>query len=88
MSSTSATLDDRGIEAFADQVARDIGATLGTALAAIGDRLGLYRAMADAQPVTAAQLARRTGTHERSVPEWLNAQAAGGDVTYDPEARP
>ena len=57
------------------------------ALVNIGDRLGLYRAMADAQPVTAAELAARTATHERYVREWLNAQAAGGYVTYDPATR-
>src|ERR1700755_543033 len=39
--------------------------------------------MADAQPITAGELAARTNTHERYVREWLNAQAAGGFVTYD-----
>ena len=81
MSATA--LDETRIEAFADQVTSDIGATLGTALVTIGDRLGLYRAMADAQPVSAAELAERTATYERYVREWLNQQAAGGYVTYD-----
>ncbi len=49
----------------------------------IGDKLGLYREMADAGPMTPAELAKRTGTRERYVREWLSAQAAGGYVTYD-----
>jgi SAM-dependent methyltransferase len=52
----------------------------------VGDRLGLYRAMADAQPVSAAELAARTSTHERYVREWLNTQAASGYVDYDPSS--
>jgi len=55
-----------------------------SALILIGDKLGLYRAMADGAPVTAADLARRTGTAERYVREWLNANAAGHYVEYDP----
>jgi SAM-dependent methyltransferase len=80
------TLDQSRIEAFAGQVATEIGAALNVALVTIGDQLGLYRAMADGQPLSAVELARRTATHERYVREWLNAQAAGGFVTYDPEA--
>ncbi len=49
-----------------------------------GDRLGLYRALADADGLTSEQLAERTGTAERYVREWLSAQAAGGFVDYDP----
>jgi SAM-dependent methyltransferase len=83
--SPSPIIDEARVEAFVGQVATDIGAALGTALVAVGDRLGLYRAMADGQPVSAAVLAERTGTRERYVREWLNAQAAGGYVTYDAE---
>ena len=78
------TIDETRVEAFVGQVATDVGAALNTALVALGDRLGLYRAMADAQPVSAADLAARTSTHERYVREWLNTQAASGYVTYDP----
>lgn len=81
----STTLDETLVEAFAGQILIDVGATLGTALVTIGDRLGLYRAMADGQPVGAAELAARTETHERYVREWLNAQAASGYVRYDAE---
>jgi SAM-dependent methyltransferase len=77
------TIDEARVEFFAGQIATEIGAALNVALVDIGDRLGLYRAMADGQPVAAAELAQRTGTHERYVREWLNAQAAGGFVLYD-----
>jgi SAM-dependent methyltransferase len=52
----------------------------------MGDRLGLYRALAGAGPLSPAELADRTGTAERYVREWLNSQAAGGYVTYDPDS--
>ena len=62
----------------------DLGAAMSAALVVIGDRLGLYRAMADGEPVSAEQLAHRTGTDARYVREWLSNQAAGGYVSYDP----
>ena len=62
----------------------DFGATLSTAMVSIGDRLGLYRALAGGGPATPAELAARTGTVERYVREWLSANAAGGYVEYDP----
>jgi SAM-dependent methyltransferase len=80
----SLTIDESRVEAFVGLVATDVGAALNTALVAVGDRLGLYRAMADAQPVSAAELAARTSTQERYVREWLNTQAASGYVTYEP----
>ena len=52
----------------------------------MGDKLGLYRALAGAGPLTPAELAERTGTAERYVREWLNAQAAGEFVSYDPDS--
>ena len=61
----------------------DMGAAIRAVLILLGDRLGLYKAMADGTPVTPAELARRTGTAERYVREWLNANAASGYVTYD-----
>ncbi len=69
---------------FVGRVVGEVGASLNTALVAIGDQLGLYHAMAGAGPLTPAGLATRTGTAERYVREWLNAQAAGGFVAYDP----
>jgi len=62
----------------------DFGATFTAALIRIGDKLGLYKGLAAGGPQTAGELAKRTGTVERYVREWLSAQAAGGYVTYDP----
>ncbi len=64
----------------------DLGAALSSALVVIGDRLGLYRAMADGAPVTADELAARTDTDPRYVREWLSNQSAGGYVSYSPES--
>jgi 2-polyprenyl-3-methyl-5-hydroxy-6-metoxy-1,4-benzoquinol methylase len=61
----------------------DFGATFNAALIRIGDRLGLYKALAASGAQTPAELAKKTGTAERYVREWLSAQAAGGYVTYD-----
>ena len=73
-------IDERKLEAFIGHAATELGAALNAALVTLGDELGLYRAMADGQPVTPAELAARTGTQERYVREWLNAQAASGFV--------
>jgi SAM-dependent methyltransferase len=78
------TVDPAKLQAFLGQVVGDFGAIVGAAAAAIGDELGLYRAMADGEPLTPASLAERTGTHERYVREWLLNQVAGGYVAYDP----
>lgn len=69
---------------FLGQVIGELGATVNAGLIVVGDRLGLYKAMAGAGAVTPAELAEKTGTTERYVREWLNAQAAGGYVKYDP----
>jgi SAM-dependent methyltransferase len=84
MAPSQATLDQAKVEEFFGKVVQDVAATLHAGLVLIGDKLGLYRAMAGAGPLTPADLAKRTGTHERYVREWLSAQAAGGYVTYDP----
>jgi SAM-dependent methyltransferase len=80
-------IDEEKLGAFMNQAVGELGATLGAALVVIGDKLGLYKAMAGAGSITSAQLAARTGTAERYVREWLNAQAAGGYLTYDPATR-
>jgi SAM-dependent methyltransferase len=72
------------LQDFLGKVVTDVGAAMSAALVIIGDRLGLYRAMAARGPVTAVELAEKTQTSERYIREWLNAQAAGGYVTYDP----
>lgn len=61
----------------------DFGGTFHSAMAVIGDKLGLYKAMAEAGPITSEELATRTGTTERYVREWLASQAAGGYASYD-----
>ena len=62
----------------------DFGATFHAALVAIGDKLGLYKGLAAGGAQTPGELAKRTGTTERYVREWLCSQAAGGYVSYDP----
>lgn len=76
-------VDPAKLDAFMTRLLNELGATASAVLVRIGDELGLYRAMADGTPVTPAELARRTGTHERYVREWLSNQAAGGYVEYD-----
>ena len=81
-----AEVDTDKLMQFVFRAVEEVGATLNTALVVMGDRLGLYRAMAGAGPLAPAELAERTGTAERYVREWLNAQAAGGYVSYDPDS--
>ncbi len=83
---TTASIDETKVEHFAHQVIGDIGAAMSAVLIHIGDRLGLYRALGDALPVTSADLAAKTGLAERYVREWLHNQAAAGWITYDPAA--
>jgi SAM-dependent methyltransferase len=80
-------VDMDALMAFVFRAVDEVGATLNCALVVMGDRLGYYRALADHGPLEAADLARRTSTGERYAAEWLNAQAAGGYVTYDPATR-
>jgi SAM-dependent methyltransferase len=85
MSATMQAIDQARLDEFMGRFVGDLGAALSAALVVIGDRLGLYRAMADGEPVSAAELAARTETDERYVREWLSNQAAGGYVSYDAE---
>jgi 2-polyprenyl-3-methyl-5-hydroxy-6-metoxy-1,4-benzoquinol methylase len=71
---------------FVFRAVDEVGATLNTALVVIGDKLGLYRALAGTDGLTPEELAEQTGTAERYVREWLNAQAAGDFVSYDPDS--
>jgi SAM-dependent methyltransferase len=79
-------IDPEKLNALLGQAVQDMGAALHAALIVIGDKLGLYRAMADGTPVTPAELAARTSTSERYVREWLNANAAGNYVQYHAES--
>jgi SAM-dependent methyltransferase len=78
-------IDQAKLDEFMGRFVADLGATMSAALIVIGDRLGLYRAMVGGEPVSAEELAQRTGTDGRYVREWLSNQAAGGYVSYDPE---
>jgi SAM-dependent methyltransferase len=78
------SLDQAKLDQFLERFTGDLGAAMSATLVVVGDRLGLYRALADAGPLTPADLAARTGTAERYVREWLSAQAASGYVDYDP----
>ncbi len=71
---------------FVFRAVDEVGATLNAALVVMGDKLGLYRALAGAGGLSPSELAQRTDTSERYVREWLNAQAAGGFVDYDPDS--
>lgn len=70
-------------EAFMGKMVGDMGAAIGAGLVIVGDKLGLYKALADGGPATSAELADRTATHERYIREWCAAQAAAGYVDYD-----
>jgi SAM-dependent methyltransferase len=83
----AAQVDPAKLEAFLGKVVGELGAAASALLVRIGDELGLYRAMAGAGPMTAAELAARTGTHERYLREWLANQAAGGYLEYDAAER-
>ena len=80
-------MDETKMMDFVERAVEDVGALLGGAMVVIGDKLGLYRAMAGSGPVTPAQLAGHTGTAERYVREWLSAQAARGYLTYEGDGR-
>ena len=77
-------IDPEKLNEFLGRALVDFGATFHAALVRIGDKLGLYKALAAGGPQTSAELAKRTGTTERYIREWLSAQAAGGYVSYDP----
>jgi SAM-dependent methyltransferase len=83
MATSVQSLDQVKLDEFLGRFVGDLGAALSAALVVIGDRLGLYRAMRDGEPVSAEELAERTGTDPRYVREWLSNQAAGGYVNYD-----
>jgi SAM-dependent methyltransferase len=87
MAAAASPLNETKLNAFMNQAVMDMGAAMHAALVIIGDKLGLYKAMASAGSMTAAQLASKTGTNERYVREWLNANAASSYVTYDASSK-
>jgi len=79
-------IDEAKLEAFTGQALTDMGAIISAPLIQIGEKLGLYKAMAHAGPLSSQEVAERSGAAERYVREWLRNQAAGGYVTYDPDS--
>ena len=76
-------IDESKLNAFMQRAVGDMGAAMHATLVLIGDKLGLYKAMAGAGPMTPTKLAALTHTAERYVREWLNANAASGYIHYD-----
>ena len=81
----SREINEDKMNQFLGKVVTDFGASLSSSLAYIGQKLGLYKALASNGPLTPAELAEKTSTTERYVREWLVNQAAGGYVEYDSE---
>ena len=85
MSSTA--IDNTRLESLLARAVGDLSAGHGGVMVSIGTKLGLYKALAGAGPLSPKELAARTGCAERYVSEWLNAQVAGGYVDYHPASR-
>lgn len=79
------SIDETRLNAFLGKAVGDLGAAMSATLMLVGDRLGLYKALAR-EPLTSTELAQKTGTHERYVREWLGNQGAGGYVEYEAKA--
>lgn len=77
-------IDNQRLHDLVGRAINDFGATYHSALVVLGDQLGLYQALAGSGGLTPAGLANATHTSERYVREWLNAQAAGGYIDFDP----
>jgi SAM-dependent methyltransferase len=78
-------VDEKKLNEFIGKAVSEWGAAYGALLTFIGDRLGLFKAMAGAGAFTPEELAKKTNTHPRMIKEWLAAQAAGGFVKYNPD---
>ena len=79
-------VDEAKLNEFIGRAVGEWGAIESALLTFIGDKLGLFKAMAGAGALTPEELAKKTGTHPRIIREWLAAQAAGGFVIYNPSA--
>ncbi|HRK65324.1 MAG TPA: hypothetical protein PLN53_13095, partial [Terricaulis sp.] len=82
-----ASPDPEKLNALMGKLVGDLGAAAGAALVLLGDRLGIYKAMADGKVVTPEDLAAKTGLNERYLREWLSAQAAAGYIDYNPKSK-
>jgi SAM-dependent methyltransferase len=81
---TAIDLNEDKLQAFLERAFTDLAACYGGVMVSLGDKLGLYRALAGAGPLTSAELAERAGCAERYVREWLGSQVAAAYVDYDP----
>lgn len=79
--------DKANFKRTAERIVADASAGLHAVMTYIGDRLGIFKAMADGEPVSRADLAARTGLNERYLREWLGAMVAAQYIEYDPEAQ-
>ena len=80
--STTPAINMDKLNAFIGQFVSDLGASVHAGMVVIGEKLGLYKALAE-KPMTVAELAAKTQTDERYLREWLGSQAAGGYIAYD-----
>jgi SAM-dependent methyltransferase len=80
---TATAVDEAKLEAFMHKAVGDMGAVISAPLIVLGERLGIYRAMAGAGPLSSEEVAARAGVAERPIREWLSNQAAGGYLSYD-----
>ena len=78
------TVNQQKLNTLVERLFGDLSAGYGGVMVSIGDKLGLYKAMAGAGPLSSQEVAKRSGCGERYVREWLNAQVAGGYVDYHP----
>lgn len=85
LETTTPAFDEARLQEFMGKLVGDAGAAATAPLVILGDRLGLYKALADGGPMTSSELAAATGTFERYVREWLAAQAAAGYVVHHPD---
>ena len=82
----TAAIDEARLEEFMGRAVTDMSAAMSAPLMRLGERLGLYKAMAGAGPLSSAEIAEKAGCDERMVREWLANQVAGGYVEYDAES--
>ena len=78
-------IDESKLNEFMGKFVHDLGAVMHAATVVVGDKLGLYKTLAE-KPASAEDLARRTETDPRYLREWLSCQAASGYVQYDPKS--
>src|SRR5215471_9618047 len=81
-----ARINETALQNLVGKMVGDLGAVVSGALVVLGDRLGLYRALAEIGPADSAKLAKRAGVDERYLREWLANQVASGYVNYEPKS--